>query len=69
MKELIESLIGKNCTVKTVDGEVYEGKIDRLEENWLVILPDYFYKQQVVNIEYITGICEKKEKSKKTKVK
>lgn len=65
MKELIEELIGKNCTVNTVDGKSYEGIIDCLKENWLVIKSDYWYEKQVVNIEYIIGVCEKKEKKKK----
>lgn len=69
MTEIIEELIGKNCTVSTVDGKTYDGIVESLKDNWLVIKPDYFYEKQVVNIEYVTGICEIKQKKNTKKVK
>lgn len=66
MLKVLESLIGKRCSVHTVDND-YDGIIEKLEDNCIVLKELYYDTHVFVNPEYVVGIVERKEKKKKTK--
>ncbi len=66
MLKLLESLIGKRCAVHTIDND-YEGVVEKVEENWIVLKERYYDSLAFINPEYVVGVVECKEKKKKEK--
>ena len=68
MLKLIETLVGKNCHIHTIDN-AYEGMIERVEDGWIVIKDRWYNSSVLVNPEYVVGIRECKDKKKKKEEK
>ena len=66
MVKVLEGLIGKRCTVHTIDND-YDGIIEKLEDNCIVLKEHYYGTSVFVNPEYVVGVVERKEKKKKEK--
>ena len=66
MLKLLENLIGKNCTVHTIDND-YNGTIEKLEDDCIVMKERYYGTLVFVNPEYVVGVVERKEKKQKVK--
>lgn len=66
MFDLINDFIGKKCEIKTLEAE-YTGVIEKVEENWIVVLDSWYDTKVIVNLEYVTGIRLCKEKTKKSR--
>ena len=64
MLNLINQFIGKKCNIVTIEKE-YTGVIESLEENWIVVQDAYYETKEIINLEYVTGIRQCKEKLKK----
>ncbi len=64
MLNLINQFIGKKCNIVTIEKE-YTGVIESVEENWIVVLDSYLNTKEIINLEYVTGIRQCKEKVKK----
>lgn len=66
MLKIIGEFIGKKCAIETIDKD-YEGVIESVEENWIVVRDAWFETKAVVNLEYVTGIRLCKVKTKKSR--
>ena len=66
MLKLLESLIGKPCTVHTIDND-YDGTLEKLEDGCIVLKDRYYSSLVFVNPDYVVGVVERKEKKKKEK--
>lgn len=66
MREFLSGLIGKRCVVHTIDCE-YEGVLEKVEDDFLFLKDTNHDSVVFVNLEYVIGIVEKKEKPKKEK--
>ena len=64
MLNLINQFIGKKCNIVTIEKE-YTGVIESVEENWIVVQDAYYETKEIINLEYVTGISQCKEKLKK----
>ena len=65
MLNLINQFIGKKCDILTLEKQ-YTGMIESVEENWIVVWDSYFDTREIINLEYVMGIRQCKEKAKKT---
>ena len=66
MLKLLETLIGKRCAVHTIDND-YEGVVEKVEDNWIVLKERYYDSLAFINPEYVVGVVECKEKKNKEK--
>lgn len=64
MLNLVNQFIGKKCNIVTIEEE-YTGIIESVEENWIVVQDSYYETKEIINLEYVTGIRQCKEKQKK----
>lgn len=66
LEELLKELIGKVCTIKTLDEPVY-GVIRQVENHCVVVTDGLGCEKEIVNVEYIVSVSVEKEKKKKVK--
>lgn len=66
MLKFAETLIGKSCSVHTIDHD-YDGTLVEIDDGFLVLKDRWYDTLVFVNPEYIVGIRENKEKKSRKK--
>ncbi len=55
MSDLIKGLIGKDCCISTMKGDII-GKIEIIDGNWILVSAGR--KKDIINLDYIVRINE-----------
>lgn len=64
LNELLEKFLGKKCYIHSLQGEPVLGVISEIKDQWITVTVENG-TVQLINSDYVTKVCEKKEKKKK----